>query len=163
MKTALEQARRIFLAEREQDRMSAMQRVALQIVAGIDIDRLVQASEVEKQQAARRLTRLIERERLKGVSGHWSYDLNRHIALKQALDRLEGKAGRDVAAPIGGPRKIYSQRRRMRTTAPDSNRGQKPDLHYNCILRDADLQRAISCVPVLENHSFRHGLTNLQL
>ncbi len=128
MKTALEQARKIFLAEREQDRMSAMQRVALQIVAGIDIDRLVQASEVEKQQAARRLTRLIERERLKGTSGHWSYDLNRHIALKQALDRLEGKAGRDVAAHMRDPRKSYSQRRRIRTTAPDSNHKQKPIL-----------------------------------
>ena len=126
MKTALEQARRIFLTEREQDRMSAMQRVAMQIVAGIDIDRLVQASEVEKQQAARRLTRLIERERLKGASGHWSYDLNRHIALKQALDRLEGKADRDVAAHIRGPLKIYSQRRRIRTTAPVSNHKQKP-------------------------------------
>ncbi|TMV03054.1 hypothetical protein FGI60_11585 [Brucella haematophila] len=46
--------------------------------------------------------------------------------------------------------------------------------HYSCILRHAGLQRAISCAPVLtypkvrsapvlENHSFRHGLTNLQL
>ncbi|KAB2696416.1 hypothetical protein F9K79_18400 [Ochrobactrum sp. Kaboul] len=46
--------------------------------------------------------------------------------------------------------------------------------HYSHILRDAGLQRAISCAPVLtyvevrsapvlENPSFRHGLTNLQL
>ena len=37
------------------------------------------------------LERAIERERLRGMRRHWSYDLNRHIALKQALDSLAGK------------------------------------------------------------------------
>jgi len=68
--------------------MNSVQRVALQIIAGIDMDSLLQASDDEKRQAQSKLVRLIERERLKGVNGHWSYDLNRHIALKQALDRL---------------------------------------------------------------------------
>ena len=36
----------------------------------------------------KRIERLLERERLRGGRRHWSYDLNRHIALKQALDRL---------------------------------------------------------------------------
>ena len=39
----------------------------------------------------KRIERLLERERLRGGRRHWSYDLNRHIALKQALDRLSGK------------------------------------------------------------------------
>lgn len=76
---------------RNQQRMGAMQRVALQIIAGIDMDRLLDAPENEKKQAQHKLIRLIERERLKGINRHWSYDLNRHIALKQALDRLLGK------------------------------------------------------------------------
>ena len=76
---------------RNQQRMGAMQRVALQIIAGIDMDSLLDAPESEKKQAQHKLIRLIERERLKGINGHWSYDLNRHIALKQALDRLLGK------------------------------------------------------------------------
>ncbi len=71
--------------------MNAVQRAALQIIAGLDMDILMKSSREEKQQASRRLSRLIERERLKGANGHWSYDLNRHIALKQALDLLEGR------------------------------------------------------------------------
>jgi len=43
--------------------------------------------------------RLIERERQKGVIGHWSYDLNRHIALKQALDRLKAALVADEPSP----------------------------------------------------------------
>jgi hypothetical protein len=41
-----------------------------------------------------RLARALRAERQRGRAGHWSYDLNRHIALAQALDaerrRLEG-------------------------------------------------------------------------
>ncbi len=65
-----------------------MQRAALQILCGIDLDAVLAASQEEKRTAIRRLKRLIERERLKGTSGHWSYDLNRHIALKQAMERI---------------------------------------------------------------------------
>lgn len=128
MKTALEQARKTFLAKRERDRMSAMQRVALQIMAGIDIDRMMHASEPEKQHAARRLTRLIERERLKGTNGHWSYDLNRHIALKQALDRLEGKDQRSACDAARGARESDRQRRRIHTTASNGNHKQEIEI-----------------------------------
>ena len=31
----------------------------------------------------------LARERKKGISRHWTYDLNRHIALKAARDRLK--------------------------------------------------------------------------
>ncbi len=89
MERMLEAARQDFMAARGRRQMSATQRAALQIIAGIDMDALLAAPPPERRQAAQRLARLIERERLKGLRGHWSYDLNRHIALKQALDRLE--------------------------------------------------------------------------
>lgn len=60
------------------------------------VDALSSPSEIRARLAAR-LTRQIERERLKGMARHWSYDLNRHIGLKEALDLLsmpaKGKAG----------------------------------------------------------------------
>lgn len=91
MEVALRKASKEFLVTRNQERMNSMQRVALQIIAGIDMDDLLSAPQSRQKQAQSKLIRLIERERLKGVNGHWSYDLNRHIALKQALDRLAGK------------------------------------------------------------------------
>jgi len=33
-----------------------------------------------------RLARALRSERQRGRAGHWSYDLNRHIALAQAID-----------------------------------------------------------------------------
>lgn len=103
MEDALRQDSRNFIAERARRQGQAMQRVALQIIAGIDIDDLARAAPEEKRRAALRLTRLIERERLKGAARHWSYDLNRHIALKQALDRIEGRTA--PAAPTGKPKR----------------------------------------------------------
>lgn len=91
MEIVLRKACQAFLAARSQERMNSMQRIALQIIAGIDMDNLLSAPQDQQKQAQSKLIRLIERERLKGVSGHWSYDLNRHIALKQALDRLGGE------------------------------------------------------------------------
>ncbi|MCL7999356.1 cytoplasmic protein [Brucella sp. 21LCYQ03] len=91
MELALRKASNEFIAKRDDERMGAMQRAALQILAGIDMDELLSASQDEKNHAESRLVRLIERERLKGINGHWSYDLNKHIALKQALDRLLGR------------------------------------------------------------------------
>ncbi|MBV2142624.1 cytoplasmic protein [Falsochrobactrum sp. TDYN1] len=88
METALRTAKTAFLAARVEERSNAMQRAALQIIAGIDMDKLLIASKEERRNAKGKLNRLIERERLKGMNGHWSYDLNRHIALKQARDRL---------------------------------------------------------------------------
>lgn len=92
MEIALKTAMDEFISARQENHMHAMQRAALQIVAGIDLDKLMTSTGEEKMQLRGRLNRLIERERLKGLRGHWSYDLNRHIALKQALDRLEGRS-----------------------------------------------------------------------
>lgn len=92
MEIALKTAMDEFISARKENHMHAMQRAALQIVAGIDLDKLMTSTGEEKAHLKGRLNRLIERERLKGLRGHWSYDLNRHIALKQALDRLEGRS-----------------------------------------------------------------------
>lgn len=88
MEADLKHARKLFFDWQKQNQLTAMQRIALQIIAGIDLDEVLKASQEEKEQTKRRLTRLMERERLKGMRGHWSYDLNRHIALKQAFDRI---------------------------------------------------------------------------
>lgn len=70
-----------------QDR-EASQLATLFIMAGIDMDEALEASREDRQAIVCRVRRLVERERLRGLRRHWSYDLNRHIALKQALDRL---------------------------------------------------------------------------
>ncbi len=88
MEADLKHARRLFFARQKQNQLTAMQRIALQIIAVIDLDEVLKAPQEEKERTKRRLTRLMERERLKGMCGHWSYDLNRHIALKQAFDRI---------------------------------------------------------------------------
>jgi len=88
MDADLKQARTLFFARQKQNQLTAMQRIALQIIAGIDLDEVLKAPLEEKERTKRRLTRLMERERLKGMCGNWNYDLNRHIALKQAFDRI---------------------------------------------------------------------------
>lgn len=80
--------REAFLDEKEKERNLARQRAALQILCGVDLDAISMQDEKNRAHMCRRLKRLIERERLKGVKGHWSYNLNRHIGLKQALDSL---------------------------------------------------------------------------
>ena len=64
---------------------AARQRFALHILCGIDMDAVMAARPAERRHAAGLVERRLKRERLKGLNGHWSYDLNRHIALKQAL------------------------------------------------------------------------------
>ncbi|WP_311029211.1 cytoplasmic protein [Mesorhizobium koreense] len=76
--------------KKERIATEARQRAALFLTCGIDIPELLSASAMERDRITVRLLRLIERERIKGARRHWSYDLNRHIALKQALDRLRG-------------------------------------------------------------------------
>ncbi|KAB2692655.1 cytoplasmic protein [Brucella intermedia] len=88
MDADIRHARKLVLARKKENQLTAMQRIALQIIAGIDLDEVLKASQEEKERTKRRLKRLMERERLKGICGHWSYDMNRHIALKQAFDRI---------------------------------------------------------------------------
>jgi hypothetical protein len=72
-------------AERE-----ARQNAALYLMSGIDLAEALKQGGEERRKTLLRLGRLLERERLKGIRKHWSYDLNRHIALKEAYDRLLG-------------------------------------------------------------------------
>ncbi|WP_246188804.1 cytoplasmic protein [Nitratireductor arenosus] len=91
----------------EQARVAA-NRVALFAVCGIDLETAVDAPVARKRLVRLRLKRLIERERLKGEARHWSYDLNRHIALKQVYDLLgantPSRAGKTKTAPEGAAR-----------------------------------------------------------
>lgn len=80
-----------FRARKSEAEREARQRVALALLAGVDLCACTSPAAVSALGA--RLERLLERERLKGLARHWSYDLNRHIALKQALDKLRGRRG----------------------------------------------------------------------
>lgn len=48
----------------------------------LDLDR---GGDTLDRTVRRRLARALRLERGRGLSGHWTYDLNRHIALAQAL------------------------------------------------------------------------------
>lgn len=86
----------------------ASQLATMQLVCGVDLSAAFDAGDDLKDGLIRRVERAIERERLKGMRRHWSYDLNRHIALKQVLDRLRG-ATPDEALP--GRRKQKRRRK----------------------------------------------------
>jgi hypothetical protein len=70
----------------------ARQQAAFFLACGVDLSLALRSAGADREAHVRRIERLIERERLKGAWRHWSYDLNRHIALKQALDRLRSPA-----------------------------------------------------------------------
>jgi hypothetical protein len=101
---------RAFRTEKAAEVRDAAQLAAFRIATGIDLSEALRASGAERQLVVDRLKRLIERERLKGANRHWSYDLNRHIALKQALDRLAGSHERP-SVRVKDPSK--KKRRRM--------------------------------------------------
>jgi hypothetical protein len=61
------------------------------IVSGIDLDKALATTGERRARTITHIRRLLERERIRGCRRHWTYDLNRHIALKQALDRLRGQ------------------------------------------------------------------------
>lgn len=87
--TGLREETRAFKARKRRETDEARQTVAFFLACGIDLAAALAAGDEERARTRRRLVRLIERERLRGIRRHWSYDLNRHIALKQALDRPE--------------------------------------------------------------------------
>lgn len=87
----MEREVRAFADERRHIEATMRQNAALFLTCGIDLaDALIQRGKQRKATLIR-LKRLLERERLRGIRRHWSYDLNRHIALKQAYDRLSGQ------------------------------------------------------------------------
>ncbi len=88
-------SRDAFLRRKEAEIADGRQRVALRLLVGVDLDDMLGMPDCERDRMTARLKRALERERQRGLRRHWSYDLNRHIALKQALDRLSGR----TAAP----------------------------------------------------------------
>ena len=79
-----------FAGHKRKRAMEAAQLAAVRLLCGFDLQIALAAPGEERRKLAGRIERLLERERLKGMRRHWSYDLDRHIALKQARDRLRG-------------------------------------------------------------------------
>lgn len=71
---------------------------------GVDVDRYTAPS---SRRLLVRLRKALREERRRGQAGHWSYDLNRHIALAEAhkteLSRLEALTGRSCGRSLGAP------------------------------------------------------------
>lgn len=86
--TGLDDETRAFSARKRRETEEARQAAAFFLACGIDLADALAAAPREKDRLHRRLARLVERERLRGLRRHWSYDLNRHIALMQVLKRL---------------------------------------------------------------------------
>lgn len=99
----IEKDKAAFLAAKTQHGDHARQMAALFILCGIDLVGGLRSSRQERVRLVARVRRLIERERLRGVNRHWTYDLNRHIALKQALDRLVSGEGEGAEAMHPSP------------------------------------------------------------
>jgi hypothetical protein len=100
-----------FAAHKLAESTEARQLAALSLACGVDLHQALEAPPPVLTALIRKLEHVIERERLKGMRQHWSYDLNRHIALKQVLDRLRALAG------VEGRRRADGQRpaRRFKT------------------------------------------------
>lgn len=99
-----------FLGSRRRLAETSKQIAALQLACGIDLISALVLSGETRQRIIARVRRAIERERLKGQRNAGEYDLDRHIALKQSLDRLCGTPPRPpVPANENGAR-----RRRLR-------------------------------------------------
>lgn len=107
MQRMVEEAQAFGGRKAEEARMAA-NRVALFAACGIDLEAALAAPPAHKRLLRLRLKRLIERERLRGEKRHWSYDLNRHIALKQAHDLLGPATAPGARANENGARRRRS-------------------------------------------------------
>ena len=116
-----------FLAERQAFARRARQMAAFRLATGMDLSAALAASGAERANCIARLIRIIERERLRGATRHWSYDLNRHIALKQVLDELRGRPHPATSRHIVGARQTdggATRRRHVKSLdRPCQNRG----------------------------------------
>ena len=98
MSENLQYEREVFIENRKEDALQAAQSFALQMTCGIDLRQMTTSSTEKKASIAAKLNRLIKRERLKGLNKHWSYDINRHIALKQVQIRILNMIAKDTGA-----------------------------------------------------------------
>ncbi|WP_230980368.1 cytoplasmic protein [Oryzicola mucosus] len=104
-----------FRSRKERETMEARQIAALQLACGLDLDEALSSDGNARRTLLARLDRTLERERLKGLRRHWSYDLNRHIALKQIRDRLSPPTS-DAKSVSKMPKQRH---RRKMQTAPE--------------------------------------------
>jgi len=112
--------------ENKQSRASeARQMAALQIACHFDLAEALNAEPGVRARIVLRLERMIERERQRGMRKHWSYDLNRHIALKQALDSLRPAVPGVAATKCTAERIRRSIKRKRRPQAPLKTIGER--------------------------------------
>jgi hypothetical protein len=111
--TGLADEIRKFITERQAFEQRSRQMAAFRLATGIDLSAALAAEGEERARIVAKLGRIIERERLRGSERHWSYDVNRHIALKQALDELCGRPRRPA-----GTMAATHKRRKRRPVAP---------------------------------------------
>ncbi len=109
--SALHEEIRAFKTRKSALELDARQLAAFQLISGIDLSYALAAETGEAVEIINRVERLIERERLKGLRRHWTYDLNRHIALKQALEQLRRVHGQSTCPPGVGAAKAWNTRR----------------------------------------------------
>ncbi|MEQ1942240.1 hypothetical protein ABMA32_07435 [Mesorhizobium sp. VNQ89] len=102
-----------FIAAKDTRAADARQLAAVQIACHIDLSGVLEADAATRARMVLHLKRKIERERLRGASGHWSYDINRHIALKQALETL-------MASEYAG--KYFVRKKKSRQYQPSRNK-----------------------------------------
>jgi hypothetical protein len=107
-----------FIENKQSWASEARQMAALQIACHFDLAEALNAEPGVRARIVLRLERMIERERQRGARKHWSYDLNRHIALKQALDRLRPEEPRTGPSPRSVERVERSLKRKRRPRAP---------------------------------------------
>jgi hypothetical protein len=112
-----------FLKDKETREAQARQMAALQIACHFDLAEALAAEPEARALIVLRLERMIERERQRGARKHWSYDLNRHIALKQALDSLRTATPDAALAGCKSRRVSRSAKTRRRPKAPPGTAG----------------------------------------
>jgi hypothetical protein len=107
-----------FLDNKQSTASEARQLAALQIACHLDLAEAVRAEPAARATVVLKLERMIERERQRGMRKHWSYDLNRHIALKQARDSLRPAKPGAAATKCTAERIRRSIKRKRRPQAP---------------------------------------------
>ena len=107
-----------FLENKQSTALEARQLAALQIACHLDLAEALRAEPAARATVVLKLERMIERERQRGMRKHWSYDLNRHIALKQALDSLRPAVPGVAATKCTAERIRRSIKRKRRPQAP---------------------------------------------
>lgn len=116
--SSLRQEIAAFLENKQNTASEARQMAALQIACHFDLAEALGAEPALRSRIVISLERMIERERQRGMRRHWSYDLNRHIALKQALDRLRPEEPGAAATRCTAERIERNMKRKRRPQAP---------------------------------------------